>query len=189
MHRRIWFKLLSTALGLLSAATVVIPGLGYIAEIIRRRPAGQAAAQRVIRLRDLTPRRPQAVPIVGSRQDAWTLYPAEMIGRVFLVRETDDSVEDAQARVVAFSSICPHLGCQIQLDTKGERFTCPCHQAAFKKDGAIVPEKELGHRNQAPRGLDKLAVQLVKDEGSGEWWVAVAYQRFEQGLTRQVAKS
>ena len=189
MNRRTVLKWLSAALGAVACAFVAIPAVGYFAEFIRRRPANRALVQRVIRLRDLPPGRAKMVPIIGSRLDAWTLYPAETVGRVWLVRETDDSVEEAAAKVVAFTSVCPHLGCQIQLDARGEKFVCLCHRAAFNFDGSPVSEQELGHRIHAPRPMDTLDCVVVRDESSGEWWVEVKYQRFVQGLTRRVVKT
>lgn len=176
-------------MAVICAAIVAVPGAGYVLEIIRRRPTSKGVAQRVIRLHDLPPRIPKALPIVGSRQDAWTLYPAETVGRVYLVRETDESVVGSDAKVLAFTSICPHLGCQIKLDATGDKFICPCHQAAFNPDGSPVSEELLGHPNQAPRGMDKLECRVVQDSGSNEWWIEVKYQKFEQGLTTQVAKT
>ena len=187
MNRRTVLSWLSAALGVICTALVAIPGVGFVLEAIRRKPAAQSKALPVIRLKDLAPHEPKSVPIVGSRQDAWTLYAAETIGKVYLVRETDLSVEGAAAKVSAYSSICPHLGCQILLDGKGGQFVCPCHQAAFAKDGSPVPSEKLGHRNQAPRGMDRLECQVVQN--GDEWWVEVTYQRFEQGLTTKVVKS
>ena len=189
MNRRTVLSWLSAGLGAICGALVAVPGVGFVLEAIRRKPTAQTGLTRVIRLKDLKPLQPKAVPIVGSRQDAWTLYSEEAIGKVFLVRETDESVEGAAAKVVAYSTICPHLGCQILLDGKGDQFICPCHQAAFAKDGSPVPAEKLGHRNQTPRAMDRLESQVVQSGEGGEWWVEVKYQKFEQGLTTQVAKS
>lgn len=187
MNRRTVLSWLSAALGGICAALVAIPGVGFVLEAIRRKPTAQSQAIPVMRLKDLTPHRPKSVPIVGSRQDAWTRYAAETIGKVYLVRETDEGVDAAAAKVSAYSSICPHLGCQILLDAKGDQFICPCHQAAFEKDGSPVPSEKLGHRNQTPRAMDRLECQVVQKDS--EWWVEVKYQKFEQGLTTQVAKT
>jgi Rieske Fe-S protein len=189
MNRRAILKWLSAALGVTTSAIVLIPGAGYVAQWIRRRPARDALVQRLIRLGDLPVGRPKIVPVIGNKQDAWTLYPAEPVGRVWLVRESDDTVAGENAKVSAFTAICPHLGCQIQLDSRGEAFVCPCHQAAFHADGSPVADRKLGHRNHAPRGMDPLDCRLVQDDDSGEWWVEVKYEKFEPGLTKRVVKA
>jgi Rieske Fe-S protein len=51
-------------------------------------------------------------------------------------------VQKAQAIVIrsgndllAFSLVCPHLGCIVDLKT--DRFTCPCHGSQFNLDGTV----------------------------------------------------
>jgi Rieske Fe-S protein len=122
-------------------------------------------------------------------QDAWTTYADETIGRVWLVRRTDDTTPADDSHVEAFTSVCPHLGCAIQFPGPGKFFVCPCHKAAFDLSGQPVSDKVLGRVNHAPRGLDRLDCRLVQEEESGEWWVEVKYEKFEPGLTKQVAKS
>jgi Rieske Fe-S protein len=36
---------------------------------------------------------------------------------------------------VALSSICPHLGCQVQWQGQNQRFFCPCHNGVFDSMG------------------------------------------------------
>ncbi|MGE0757219.1 MAG: ubiquinol-cytochrome c reductase iron-sulfur subunit [Pirellulaceae bacterium] len=188
MRRRTILKVLSGALATVSAAMVAIPGVGFLWELIARRDAGKSLVQRIARVRDLPQGKAVLVPVVGTRRDAWTTYPEETIGRVWVVRRSPDDADADGTEVDAFTSICPHLGCQIVLDSKTDRFVCPCHQAVFRKTGEPMGEQELGHRNYAPRGMDALESRIVADEESGDLWVEVHYVDFEQGLTRRVAK-
>lgn len=64
-------------------------------------------------------------------------------------------VEQAQAIVVrtgnelrAFSLVCPHLGCVV--DLKKDGFTCPCHGSQFNLDGDVIQ----GPASQPLRPLD-----------------------------------
>jgi Rieske Fe-S protein len=142
----------------------------------------------VARLRDLVPGKPVQVSLLGSRQDAWTLNPEEVIGRVWLVRGNRLGAEQ-QPKVTALTAICPHLGCAVQLDPRGRHFVCPCHRAEFGLDGQKIAERQLGHPNHAPRGMDSLDCRLVRDEEDDDWWVEVKYEQFEQGLTKKVCKA
>lgn len=165
-----------------------VPGIAYVlADVFRRRPS-QATVQRVARLSDLKPGRPVQVGVVGSRRDAWTVYPDEVIGHVWLVRRDTDPASDAaadkQPTVAAFTSVCPHLGCTIGLDATGRRFVCPCHRAEFALDG-----QRVGNGNHAPRAMDGLECRLVRDDDADDWWVEIAYEKFERGLTRKVRRA
>ena len=55
---------------------------------------------------------PQKVPVIADRTDAWNRFPAEPIGAVFLRRMKDE--------VVALQVICPHAGCSIDFDRRGQ---------------------------------------------------------------------
>ncbi|HUY31781.1 MAG TPA: Rieske 2Fe-2S domain-containing protein [Pirellulales bacterium] len=187
-HRRSMLKWISGALGTASAAVITLPGAHFLAEALRPHRRGQAIVQRVARLRDLSPGRPLQVAVVGSRRDAWTLYPEEVVGRVWLVRQPDDADGGRPPRVAAFTAVCPHLGCTIQLAPPGGRFICPCHRAEFSLDGAPSAGPG-GKKSHAPRGMDELDCRLVRDSHDGDWWVEVTYEKFEQGLTSKVSKA
>jgi len=38
----------------------------------------------------------------------------------------------------AFSSVCPHLGCQVHWEGPNERFFCPCHNGTFDRRGVAT---------------------------------------------------
>jgi menaquinol-cytochrome c reductase iron-sulfur subunit len=193
MNRRNMLKWLSGALGTASAAVVVLPGGRFLAEALRNRRSGGAVVKRVARLDDLVVGKPKSYPVVDSHRDAWTVHPDQAIGRVWLLREEmtpgdKQGVADEQGiQVTAFTAVCPHLGCAIQLDSGNRRFVCPCHRAAFDLDGQPQPE-ENGKKSHAPRGMDSLECRLVRDSDEGEWWVEVKYEKFESGLTVKVSK-
>lgn len=166
--------------------------------------AGRASAgpirRRVCRLDELTTGTPKAFSLVGTRQDAWLVFPRETIGRVWVIRRTDEDCPPEEAKVEIFSAICPHLGCTIQLDGSGESFVCPCHQAYFDLLGEAFSAEQLGERlnkssevkNPSPRGMDLLASEgsnLVQDKETGQWWVEVEYQRFQPGMAEKIAAS
>lgn len=189
MNRRRLLQWLSGMIGAACAAVVAIPGVTYVFATVRRRDVNEAVVRRVAPLSVLRPGQAVALAITGSRRDAWTLYPEELIGRVWLVRRSADSTPAAEAQVDAFTTVCPHLGCEVQEAPGGKGFYCPCHKARFDQAGAPVSRQQLGQRNPAPRGMDSLECGVVQDESSGEWWVEVKYEKFEQGLTKKIAKA
>jgi len=110
---------------------------------------------------------PQRVAIVADHRDAWTIERAVELGSVWLVRKGD--------KVLAFSAVCPHLGCSVNTASgPGGGFVCPCHTSSFDVDG----ERRSG---PAPRGLDALEARV---EGG---IVSVDFKRFRIGIPEKVA--
>jgi menaquinol-cytochrome c reductase iron-sulfur subunit len=93
---------------------------------------------------------PRYFPIVTDRVDAWTRYPAQRIGAVYLVRNA------GEAEPIAFTAKCPHAGCSIGYTPGATVFQCPCHTSAFNLDGSRV----RGDEEVAPRGMDRLPVKI-----------------------------
>src|SRR5262245_10160332 len=113
MNRRTALGWISGLLGAASALAVGIPGVSFILSGLFGRWPGKAIVQRVARVRDLVPGKPVQVNVVGGRRDAWTLYPDEVIGRVWLVLAKGAATGDVP-QVTALAAICPHLGCSVQ---------------------------------------------------------------------------
>ncbi len=186
MNRRTLLAWLSRGLGSASAALVGIPGLWHLVRSLRPDVAAAGSFQRLLRLDDLPPEgQPVEVPVVGARRDAWITYPEQTLGRVWLVRLS--AVEGAAdpVRVAAFTAICPHLGCAVQMDRSGRGFLCPCHRATFDLQGQRT--KSTGEANSSPRDMDQLECRVVQDAGSAVWWVEVRYQTFKNGLASKIA--
>lgn len=53
---------------------------------------------------------------------------------------------------VAFSTKCPHLGCNVRWVAEKGQFICACHNSHFRLDGTVIS-------GPAPRGLDTLPVR------------------------------
>jgi len=188
MNRRRLLKVASGAIATASACIVGIPGAGYVIATVRRHSRGNKTIQRVIRLNDLPIGRPVALSITGGRRDAWTAYPKQTVGRVWLWRKATAPGQQPKFEVAAYSATCPHLGCAVRLSSSGKSFDCPCHRAGFDLAGRRLSDHELGHANPPPRDLDVLECRVVEDD-SGEQWVEVAYEKFKLGLTEKVPQA
>lgn len=53
---------------------------------------------------------------------------------------------DGDESIVALSSTCPHLGCQVHWEPQNDRFFCPCHNGIFDPSGKAIsgPPAEAG---------------------------------------------
>ena len=101
---------------------------------------------------------PQLVVVRADRDDAWNHFPNQAIGSVWLRR-------DNGGQIVAFTTICPHLGCSVDYRDASNDFFCPCHTSTFDLDG-----KQLN--SIPPRGMDTLEVE----DRDGQLWIR--YQNF-----------
>jgi Rieske Fe-S protein len=130
------------------AGVLAVPGVGYVLDPLLRRTGSTGRGWR--RLGDVASvptESPVAIPIVGEVRDAWTRYPQQKLGTVYLRRKDDRTV-------LALTAECPHLGCSIGFDQTRNRFQCPCHESAFDLEG-----RKLG--GPAPRGMDQLETRVT----------------------------
>jgi menaquinol-cytochrome c reductase iron-sulfur subunit len=117
---------------------------------------------------------PRAFPVVAGRIDAWTYFPSEPVGVVFLRREK------GQAKPEVLQTICPHLGCMIDYEATGNIFQCPCHNSAFRLNG----ERIYG---PSPRAMDSLACEVRDNHGVKEVWIK--FETFYTGVGERIAKT
>jgi Rieske Fe-S protein len=112
---------------------------------------------------------PRLFQVVTERRDAWTKFPANAIGSVFLRRI-------GEREVIAFNSACPHLGCSVEFRPERDSFYCPCHDSEFARTGEV--------RGVSPsrRGLDTLRVE-IRDEHD----VWVYFENFKTGIAEKVS--
>jgi menaquinol-cytochrome c reductase iron-sulfur subunit len=103
---------------------------------------------------------PKRVSLIADHHDAWTLEKNVELGAAWLLRQGQN--------VIAWSTVCPHLGCAVDRGASGTGFYCPCHDSSFAPDGRRVS-------GPSPRDLDQLATRV---EGGV---IQIQFQRFRQG--------
>lgn len=144
--------------GWVAAAVAAVPVVGGLF-VLGRSVATPAVARRPARLRlcdlsDVPETGVLARPIsYEMRRGARVENVAQM---VFVTREP------GSGEIVALSSRCTHLGCQVV--ARGEDaespLYCPCHDATFAATGEVLS-------GPPRRGLDRLPIE-VGDDGSVE---------------------
>jgi Rieske Fe-S protein len=87
---------------------------------------------------------PQQYTVYDDKNDAWNRFRNVPIGSVWLRR--------IGSNLVAFNTVCPHLGCAVGHRPAEGDFFCPCHTSAFDLDGKKTNEVP-------PRDLDALEVR------------------------------
>lgn len=183
---------LAVLLGIIALAPPLL--VGIVAYLNPWRQKGQAGQFFRIASLDALPDdgTPRKFPVITDRRDAWTLFPNEAIGSVFLRRVPGDAPAaekaDAKAKsgpgpglsVQALCVICPHAGCFISYDEKSKNFLCPCHTAHFDLTG-----KRTDDNSPSPRDMDML--DEVEIRNGNEIWVK--FLDFRTGSSAKVAKS
>ncbi len=89
-------------------------------------------------------------------KDAWTTARDVVLGAAW--------IQTQNKQLVAYSAVCPHLGCGIGF--VGNAFNCPCHDSKF----ALSGERMTG---PSKRGMDPLPVEVVNGRLRLTW---VAYK-------------
>jgi menaquinol-cytochrome c reductase iron-sulfur subunit len=162
--RRGFLGTLTVLLGSAIAALGAVPVLGSLLSPLRTTPkqGGADAPIPVGNVADFPVGVPRRVELVRSVTDAWSRSEATTVGAAWVTRQADGTF-------TALSTICPHLGCGVNMDKQRNLYGCPCHTSAFSLEGKRM-------EGPAPRGMDPLNVEL---RGQA---VLIHYKRFKQGL-------
>jgi Rieske Fe-S protein len=167
-------KFLKVGVGVVGAGVACIagaPAVGFLLFPVKETVTSGGNEFVVVAKRDaFSPDVPVKVDVYADVVDAWNRLEHVRLGSVWIV--------EREGKLVAFSTVCPHLGCAIDF-TAGEgggeaKFECPCHRSEFSLDGV----RESG---PAPRDLDRIPLEVDDAEGV----VAVMYKRFRQGIETQ----
>jgi quinol---cytochrome c reductase iron-sulfur subunit, bacillus type len=104
---------------------------------------------------------PVKVDLFADQVDAWNRVVKVKVGSAWVMRKGPE--------LVAYSTVCPHLGCGIDFDGGANKFYCACHKSYFSLDGAVED-------GPSPRAMDQLELEAA------EQLVSIRYQRFKQGV-------
>jgi menaquinol-cytochrome c reductase iron-sulfur subunit len=168
---------------LLGAVPAAIGGLFFLDPILRRSKGtdsggGDQTMDGFVKL-DITPENlveegpPVASTVIADLDDAWNRFKDVPIGSIWLRRQQG-------GEIVAFNSICPHLGCSINFRRGENDFHCPCHASSFDLDGGTT-------NDTPPRDMDSLEIVVATDgrpdPNGTELWVK--YQNFRRGTSEK----
>jgi quinol---cytochrome c reductase iron-sulfur subunit, bacillus type len=179
-QRRSFLKWCVHGMGALVGAILGIPAIAYLIDA-RNRPARVSGMRKVegIKISELQRNTPQQGVIRNVRQDAWTYHPNDVIGRVWVVK-------DDKGELRVFTTICPHLGCSINVGENG--FACPCHGATFRRDGERVDPSS----NPSKRGMDSLEFALAADptnpDPKNRDLLLVEYVNYQQSKAEKIPR-
>ena len=176
-NRRSFLSFAIFGIGAIFSAILGVPFTCYFLDPRNRK--GPASAMKLVdevKLDELVLNKPVQGVVRDTRMDGWTLYPNDVLGRVWVVKVGEKpadvtALSEAQknAYLQVFTTICPHLGCSIDAGPAG--FACPCHAATFKLDGT-----RAAAGNPAKRGMDKLEWEIDPEDANR---IKVTYRKYE----------
>jgi menaquinol-cytochrome c reductase iron-sulfur subunit len=144
---------LAASLAVLTGGIAVLTPIGvgiasFLSPLFRK---GSSSKVRVALLEQVPDDgQPRFFPVIADREDAWTRYPAQRVGAVYLVRKAGEE------KPTAFTAKCPHAGCFIGYTPGDDLFKCPCHTSSFKLDGT----RARGDAEVSPRDMDTLPIEI-----------------------------
>ncbi len=154
-------------------------GLFTWADPLRRRADASGSGDGFTRVANLDALPDDGVPrqfaVLANRTDAWNEHPNQAIGAVYLRR-----VKGSQT-VEAFNAICPHAGCFVGYSSERNLYQCPCHNSAFKLDGAIIAP------SPSARAMDSLTAEVRAAGQQNEVWVK--FENFYSNRAKKIVKT
>lgn len=77
------------------------------------------------------------------------------VGEVISFRKEKAFFQKVEGGFMAFSAVCPHLGCVVNWNEIQKSFECPCHGAKFSRNGEVL-------EGPPPRPLDLYKLKIVE---------------------------
>jgi Rieske Fe-S protein len=177
--RRDFIKGASCVIGAAIGAVPMAAGVRVVLDPLSRQSTKEGDAEfiRLADVSDLPMGEPMKFAIVEDKKDKWSRYKDVPVGAVYLLNEIRDGDNDGvpvEVSVIAYNTVCPHLGCFVDYRKDEQDFFCPCHDSNFDLEGNLL-------KGVSPRGMDTLEVDEEKLK-AGEVWVK--FQRFK-GNTKE----
>lgn len=122
--------------------------------------------------------KPELFQVVSERTDAWTYFPEERVGSIYLQRTKDGAATPEQS-LLCFNSQCPHAGCAVDYVADKDAYFCPCHNSTFSLTG------ERSADSPSARDLDRLEIDVRKDE-TGKDVIWVKFENFRTGTAERI---
>ena len=173
--RRGFIKGASCVIGAAIGAVPMAAGVRVVLDPLSHREkesGGEAEFIRLAELTELPGGEPKKYAIVEDKSDKWSRYKDVPVGAVYLLKKKVGEGKDA---VIAYNTVCPHLGCFVDYRKNEQDFFCPCHDSQFTLDGELT-------KGVSPRGMDKLKVDIRN--GSEVW---VKFRRFKSNTKDKIA--
>ena len=173
--RRGFIKGASCAIGAAIGVVPMAAGVRMALDPLSRKAiAVDAEFVRLAEVSDLEAGVPRKFAIVEDKRDKWSRYKDVPVGAVYLLLQKAKEGESGGPKVIAYNTVCPHLGCFVDYRPEQQDYFCPCHDSNFALDGSLK-------KGVSPRGMDTLEWKI---RNGGEVWVK--FQRFKTNTKEKI---
>lgn len=150
MSRRDFIKVTTGIVGGVIGALIGLPAVAYLLD-----PAFKAGGKEgwvaIGKLEDMKVGVPYPFSFTRVQVNGWERTATNRGG--FAIRKSEVPQD-----ILILNSRCTHLGCTVNWKDEAQAFVCPCHDASFSKEGAV-----LG--GPPPRPLDRFSEFRVTGDG------------------------
>jgi Rieske Fe-S protein len=150
LNRRDFIKVVTGIVGGMIGAAVGLPAVAYLLD-----PAFKSGVKEgwvpVGKVSDMEIGKPYAFSFTRVQVNGWERTSTSRGG--FAIRRSEDPND-----ILILNSRCTHLGCTVNWHEETRAFVCPCHDAQFSMEGAV-----LG--GPPPRPLDRYGEFRLTEEG------------------------
>jgi len=152
MSRREFVTITIGALGVIMAAVIGLPAIGYLLSPALRTQKTDAWIV-LGSLENYPIGEPTLFTFTRTTVNGWE-RTANSYG-VYVYRKTED-------QVITYSNLCTHLSCRVTWQDDEQVYHCPCHDGLFDIDGIVVkgppPRPLFQYPNKIEDGI--LSIQL-----------------------------
>jgi len=153
VSRRNFIKGVTAVVGGLITTVIGVPTIAYLIDPALRESAKEAWIP-VGKLEDMPIGTPTPFSFTRTQVNGWERTSTSHGG--FIIRRSEDPND-----LLILNSKCTHLSCTVNWSENDQVYLCPCHDAKFGKEGAVLD-------GPPPRPLDRFADFRVTDAGEVE---------------------
>ena len=147
LDRRSFVKIVTAALGSVMAAVAGLPMIQYFISPALRKTGGDEWIP-LGSLENYPLDTPTLFNFNKVKVNGWE-KSTQSYG-AFVIRQSD-------GEVIVFSDVCTHLSCRLGWVEEKSEFYCPCHAAAFDKNGEVKS-------GPPPRPMDRYEIRMEEDQ-------------------------
>ncbi len=148
--RRDFIKAATALIGGVIGVALGVPAIGYLVD-----PALRASAKEgwvpILKLEDVPVGKLIPFSFTRVQVNGWERTSTTFGG--YVLRKSEDPKD-----MLILNSRCTHLGCTVNWKEDAQAFICPCHDAKFSKEGAVLD-------GPPPRPLDRFEEFRVNEAG------------------------
>jgi menaquinol-cytochrome c reductase iron-sulfur subunit len=151
ISRRDFIKLMTGVIGGVIGVGLGAPTIAYLLQPALRKEEAEAWIP-IGKLENMPVGSPTPFQFTRTKVNGWERTATSYGG--FVLRRSEDPQD-----ILILSSRCTHLSCRVNWNAEAGIYSCPCHDAKFSREGAVLD-------GPPPAPLDRYTKFKVDDTGT-----------------------